>query len=284
MHLKREAGRLMDFYHPPNDLKRNSDMDFTDVIWIAVLFFFGIPFIGMPLVIRFKQAVSRRPETTVTTLWDLPLEVRDYFTTASTRIQGLDFEEAVYIHLSELAPNISADFTIHPGSRRGDMAGTFVFWKEEAGDKELAAQYVEFSTRFNNGRIIITNNNPQLAAYPEIPEKTVYSFPEIADPQKLYRLHGLLLDREPGRTGKAASPSPDRIIEHLNEYFRKEGDRKVEMGLLYVDAARDAYRPTIKGAYLMTWSLLWPVTSIRRALINRRARVLMHELVKGAII
>lgn len=259
-------------------------MEYLDVILIAVLIFIAIPFIGLPLAVRFKQSVSRRPEAAVITLWDLPIKVRDYFMTASTRIQGLDFDEPAFIHLSYLVPNVSVDFTIHPDSRRGDMAGTFVVWKEETGDKELAVQYVEFSTRFNNGRAVITNNNSQLAAYPEIPEKAVYSFPDVTDPQKLYRLHCLLLDREQGQAGKATPPHRDRIIEHMNEYFRKEGERKVEMGLLYVDRERDAYRPTIKGAYLMTWSLLWPVTSIRRALINRRARLLTRELVKGAII
>ncbi len=260
------------------------EMEYLDVLLIVFFIFFVIPFIGMPLLVRFKQSISRRPDATVITLWDLPIKIRDYFMTTSTRIQGLDFDEPVYLHLSDLVPNVSADFTIHPDSRRGDMAGTFVFWKEETGEKKMAVQYIEFSTRFNDGRSVITNNNSQLATYPEIPEKTVYSFPDVIDPQKLFRLHCLLLDRKPNQTGKVAPPDRDRIIEHMNEYFHTEGDRKVEMGLLYIDREKDAYRPTIKGAYLMTWSLLWPVTSIRRALIRRRARSLMKELVKGAII
>lgn len=41
---------------------------------------------------------------------------------------------------------------------------------------------------------------------------------------------------------------------------------------------RDVYRPTWRGAFLMSWRLLWPVKPIVRVLRKRRAARLLSEL------
>ena len=49
-------------------------------------------------------------------------------------------------------------------------------------------------------------------------------------------------------------------------------DRQVQIGWLYRDAAAGAYRPTWKGAFLMTWGQLWPMKAIREAGLRARER------------
>ena len=52
-------------------------------------------------------------------------------------------------------------------------------------------------------------------------------------------------------------------------------EEQVGFGWLYLDSAAGVYRPTWKGAFLMTWGLLWPVLAIRKALLRQKEEALL---------
>jgi hypothetical protein len=54
--------------------------------------------------------------------------------------------------------------------------------------------------------------------------------------------------------------------------------RHVDLGYYYRDELAGVQRPTLKGAYLMSWRLLWPVKPIRAALRRSKAQRLLREL------
>jgi hypothetical protein len=66
-------------------------------------------------------------------------------------------------------------------------------------------------------------------------------------------------------------------IHALSTSFTKTLMRQVEFGYLYLDEAANVFRPTVKGAILMTWKIAWPTGMIKRALIRRKARQLMNQ-------
>ena len=45
-----------------------------------------------------------------------------------------------------------------------------------------------------------------------------------------------------------------------------------------LDAAAGVYRPTLKGAYLMTWGLMWPMKAVRQWQMRNRSQALQREL------
>jgi hypothetical protein len=51
----------------------------------------------------------------------------------------------------------------------------------------------------------------------------------------------------------------------------------VATGYYYLDEARDIYRPTWKGAVLMTWRLLWPIRPLYRAWRRRPTHAFLRE-------
>jgi hypothetical protein len=52
-------------------------------------------------------------------------------------------------------------------------------------------------------------------------------------------------------TGKILPPQ-GREIEHLSTSMTKDLDRQVKTGYLFFDRSANVYRPTLKGAFLMT--------------------------------
>jgi hypothetical protein len=67
-------------------------------------------------------------------------------------------------------------------------------------------------------------------------------------------------------------------MSYLEADLIEELDSQIETGYLWRSESAGQYRATLKGAIAMGWNELWPISSIRRARRDRRARRLLAEL------
>ena len=67
-------------------------------------------------------------------------------------------------------------------------------------------------------------------------------------------------------------------IAYLQSDMIEELERAVGFHYLRLDARAGIYRPTLKGAFLMTWREMWPIKAIRLVQQARRERQLLTEL------
>ena len=143
---------------------------------------------------------------------------------------------------------------------------------------KIIAHYVEILAKYSDGRTLLVNNSPMLGSYAPVAGKTVEQFPDVRDPRRLVRLHERLME-EMGALGdtKEFEPGIDGAA-YLAEGLVRELDQQLPTGYLRVDAAANAYRPTIKGALLMTWAQVPPISTIRMKRVRRRAAQLIERL------
>jgi hypothetical protein len=140
---------------------------------------------------------------------------------------------------------------------------------------------VEIVSDFRCGRNIATTNvSSDLTPYPQCPMCLATLFPGMKDAARLYRLHQALVAR---------SAFGDKVLR-LDEEFQGDGAaalaavmvedqlRMVRIGYWYSSPSEKVYRPTWKGAFLTSWNLVWPMKTIRRAAVYRKARRLLAEL------
>jgi hypothetical protein len=135
---------------------------------------------------------------------------------------------------------------------------------------------VLFQSRFEDGTELATANNQITVGLPVLPETTPLWLPEVRDAGLLYRVHCQARDVL-GRSKKRLSVGQDPLA------FLTEGRNRilayhVETGYYYLDESRGVFRPTWKGALLMTWRLLWPLRPLYRAWRRRPTRKLLREL------
>jgi hypothetical protein len=88
----------------------------------------------------------------------------------------------------------------------------------------------------------------------------------IRDRRKVFRL-------EVEFRGDAAASAAATMVEELEDAARA--------GYMALSPDGETYRPTWKGAFLMTWKQLWPAKGILRAARDRTARRLIAELESG---
>jgi hypothetical protein len=132
-----------------------------------------------------------------------------------------------------------------------------------------------FETRFEDGTKVGTANNQITAGLPSLPETTSLWLPEVRDARQLYRVHDQVRDRVGlGKKRLSIGPDPAAFLTAGRDHMLA---RFVETGYYYLDEPRGVYRPTWKGAVLMTWRLLWPIRPLYRAWRRRPTRRLLRE-------
>ncbi|XOF32580.1 MAG: DUF3592 domain-containing protein [Candidatus Electrothrix sp. YB6] len=137
----------------------------------------------------------------------------------------------------------------------------------------------EFGSEFN-GLDISTNNNLQHPfVFPERQDAKKYSFPNISDPGELYTIHRLLLRRD-AQDAAPKTVADGAELDEVKKGIIREMERNVVDGYHRFDTASDAYRPTVKGAILMTWKMIWPLENILRARHTRKMERVLREVMK----
>jgi hypothetical protein len=81
-----------------------------------------------------------------------------------------------------------------------------------------------------------------------------------------------------GLAGKKVLYEPEEALDYLGRFaFREPCEEKVRRGWYYFDPAKDCFRPTLKGAYLLTWGLMQPFKVFRKLALLRRERKTLEE-------
>jgi len=133
-----------------------------------------------------------------------------------------------------------------------------------------------FQTRFADGTEAVTGNNRVTAGFPQLPGITAAWLPEIRVPEELCEVHGQLRDalaRGQPRVGVGSDPAK----------FLRDGSHRIHAnwvatGYYRLDEDCGVYRPTWKGAVLVTWRLLWPIKPLFRAWRRCQTSRLLHRL------
>ena len=90
----------------------------------------------------------------------------------------------------------------------------------------------------------------------------------------LYRLHAFRADRAVPPEARAL-PDPAKIVPYLRDQNRQALRYQVQAGYFSFDDPSAQFRRRLKGAFLITWKLLWP---LRHRAKRRNERKLRRDL------
>ena len=253
---------------------------------VTVAFIVLVPYMLGPIFIffalRFKNpstvlVVNPREEP-------LPEDARKYFSDAYQALTGLGFELVGTLGLPDLTPGAMTLFVLYANRTTADMAISAIIVAKNALSPTLKTSYVEFEREYDDGVTVQTNNSRELSAFKRLPNEFTTKFWNIKDLRKLFNIHLLLCERfrQRGRPvlrlDSEYGGDPLRYVAEceLAQTFRKQ----VSTG--YLAETSEGFRPSVVGAFIMTWQELWPAKAIRRAAERKRAQSLLAELKQQA--
>ncbi len=276
-------------------------IDLDQFWWILLSVMIGlvvVPYLLGPVLIYFTLRVSGYPALDEITLDSpvLPEPVKNYLLPTVRQMQADGFEVLGAYFAGSLVPNVQS-FLVLMGNRAAkDTALLAVMYARVFAKHRLQQAHVEYCSRFTDGTVVDTNNSPELSAFAPLPWKHVYSLPWVEGPRQLYRIHraaveylcpekvkewrvGAAPETYPPHAAAAIATRPvgDDAGAYLCAALVEETSSQLGTGYLYRDSAGD-FRPTLKGAVLMTYKNLWPFTALRRARRRRRGEQFLRQL------
>ena len=237
-----------------------------------LLLLIGSLYLGAPILVWLQQRQPANPRLTPYGR-DLQDPNFSFLTTTAAQLQSLGFELIGYFGLLGQTKNVNV-FLAYLIHRRNGDCGLAVMMATPAG---VVTQLVEFATRFVDQSSVTTGNSKTPGVYVRPRGKPVYRFPWITDPIRLYQFHQQLILRDKPGLAKDV-PQSGAETERLLDGMRREMQDQLAPRILRLDVRSNTYRPTLLGAFRITWSLLFPVKQILGMVKLSHARRLEKSL------
>ena len=260
-------------------------------------------FLVIPLLTKFTYRLEAK---TTLELLDIDTgldgDAGQYLIDATNQLIELGFDPVCMVDIPQLVPNARAFLKLFIHPQHDDEAAIEVFFLKQSDEWKQHSMCVEFSTEYSDGTVVTTGNSKVLYAWPVADYKTISQFPEARELAWLYEAHAAICKLKAlgkRKTIDLFTKYNGDAVRRLADSMDREHDPALEAGYLYLlettarqDRARtpNPYAPpsseavparygaTVKGAYLMTWQLLWPIS----ILVKRRRVRRSHQLLEQA--
>jgi hypothetical protein len=127
-----------------------------------------------------------------------------------------------------------------------------------------------FRTQLPGGMEVVTTNSTVASVFSRPRTTFACQLPQWTDLPTLYRAHQAHLTLRSG----GAEPIPTEVSgSYVEHYETRTLEKQCELGVHR--RAGEKYRPTLRGAFLMTWRLLPPLKQLRASANQRIARRLL---------
>lgn len=245
------------------------------VFVLATLF----PGIVNTILVHARQRHPAEPEMTTFEPETLSAEGSDFFARMTDALEGEGFEPVVHaVREPQAAQPRYQMLALNRETRDQALA---VYMRSGSPKNPYSIRYLEFFTAFRTGTRLETRNSRHLSRMPPVREKKVYIFPQITNPRQLLKIHRRLIERYAAYE-EAILPPMGEELESMRKEVIRDLQRMRHMGYLVHDEMENAYRPTWKGAILMTLRIIWPLSSIRRMIRRQKGNRIINSLLSPA--
>ncbi|MEM9368143.1 MAG: hypothetical protein AAGD07_19280 [Planctomycetota bacterium] len=262
----------------------------------------AIYFLGLPWLIKLSFAQNADPKLRpVDPSAKLPEEVREYFYQCHEQFAAIGFEHVGTFDLPDFMSNVRCLLVGFVNQSTQEAAVSAALYSKVNGDWVLQQKFTEFDTSFADGSCVNTGNQSFPGAFPVPDEKQAFILPHLKEVAKLHQAHAALVKTNAGNRRAVLELDTEfhgDAAVWLKQGLEKESQYAFLCGYLNltertlpnepsntsnpyqtprVAQVQNHYRPTIKGAHLMTWRELFPIKQIRTSLRLKRDRNALAE-------
>ena len=231
-------------------------------------------YLGIPLLVKFSGGMNANPDLLPVDPSQWPPQVAQTMSRVEHDLYALGFSIVARFRMPNATGNTDTLVTMLVHYKSGDKAMITAIWGRANGIWKLGTLYTEFSTRFEDGHCFNTMNSKTLSSFQRGPLEIKTQVPKIQDAAPLWALHRFVMAKHNPQGRKVVYEMKD-AERYLRRVWREGFLEQAKFGMFAERGAK--FQPTFKGAYLMTWGLLWPMKPIREAQMNARAKTITAE-------
>lgn len=245
----------------------------------AILGLIGIQAVIWPWLMRVMVRLSANPRFFLVYPYDQRLlnDVRLFFVEVREQLNPLGFEPVAYLMTNEMMSKNKLCLFVLENRQEQDLVAA-ISLVSVAGDKHRAlAFYVEFSTEFEDGTEINTNNSTDPGSMPETSCIRLWKIHGMRDMAKLYQVHKCRL--EPlADAQKLDLPQTLDSVKKNQASTMRQLDALVKAGWFKAVDGGKRYGLRWPSAIRLGWKEIWPFKSLRRRQLRSAARRRLREL------
>jgi hypothetical protein len=248
-------------------------------LWAVLAVVVFVIWIAAPIGLKLRHWASPNPDIETVDLGsdEIPEAFAAAYHGVERSMEDIGFRLAGCLRVTNSVPGGRTVIALFENARERQTAQLFTV-SVRLGFLRRTVTVLVFITEFDDQTKLITSNSHQPAIMPRLRiREGSESFPQIDSPRRLFEIHRASVARNGGDASRL-EPSIKDADEFLRQLWRDDSAKFLETHYFYHDEKHGVYRPTWRGAYLMSWRLLWPVKPIVRVLRKRRAARLLSEL------
>jgi hypothetical protein len=247
-----------------------------ELLWIAP-FVLGLLVVLGPLAIWLTHKVVASQEPRPVELAELGSATRAYFEHGAPALVRLGFVCGAYVRLDGMANGVRAAAALWVNRSTGDTA-TIV----SSSALIVRTRMIGFETAFEDGTRVETVNWRSAGCHARVPGVHKMTLAGVEDVDQIHLVHRARVARLGSPGTRAVAPAPGEELATLQQEDVESMERQVRAGRYYFSARHNCYRPTLRGACLMMWSLTPPISTVRSWLARRAAARELAGLGLGA--
>jgi hypothetical protein len=250
--------------------------DWAMGVWILAIAG-AVYYVGSPILVLLTNRQSARPDPQPVDLeaGAIPHESAEFMLGVLDSLGQIGFEPVGVLDILRQADNTAMFVMMVINDKSRDHALAVTIFGLNGSQMRLSKFFTQFVSRYADGLFIQTSNVSVSGAFPQSPNSIITKLPSVTDLDRLYQIHQMIVDEH-----RRGEPKILRVVSEFNgdaaAYLRHDirEDLKHAQSCGYLTPIRDAsaFRPTIKGAVMMTYKQLLPFKAIGAAARKLRER------------
>ena len=231
-------------------------------------------YLGTPLLIKFGDGMNGNPTLLPVDPAQWPASIAQTMSRVEHDLYGMGFSIVARFRMPNGASNTDTLLTMLVNYKSGDKAMITAMWGNANGVWTLGTLYTEFSTRFEDGHCFDTMNSKTLGSFVRGAMDIKTQVPQVTEAAELWALHRFVM-RQHNPSGRKIVYEMKDAETYLRRVWREGFQEQSKFGMFTERGTH--FKPTWKGAYRMTWGLMWPMKWIRESQMQKRAQAIVAE-------
>lgn len=250
----------------------------VEIYILLLLVALTFPFLYAPVYARYKISRTISLYIEQANIGAFPAAAQEYLNSVRPALVSNGFSLSAYLTVHDENPHTDVYGAIFINWHTGDLVITNYVTFHQMG-RVFNITMAQFYTAFEDGSEIVTDNSPASVPFNRPAKQNFLQIPGLKDINYMYSIH-----RKRVETYRPVSPvylpESGKEIPYLNGLTYRGYQLYVSDGLMVKDSESKVYRYTWKGAFIATWSNLFPIKQIRRAL-NRQKVAEARQLLEA---
>lgn len=233
---------------------------------------------GLPLLIYSSQKMEAKSTFVPIDPASVPAEVGAFFRSIVPELEREGFRVTASLGMPKAATNVQNFLVMFVNRASGDKAMVTVAMTTNPNAPTSFKKYLEFNTRFSGGECFDTSNitAAMCGAFRTGAQDTKTRLSSVQDPHLLYQIHRFVMQKKSPQ-GRKVLYKDGEAVEYLSRVMVESYEEQATFGRLFYDKSANVFRPTIPGAYAMTWAMLWPMPALRKLKMDADERRILDE-------